>query len=84
MGSRIVAALFAEGRLGQENFHGVWGGLRFYFGQKDKTLIRRNREDDPADWGTGIGGTSNGGSSTPGPTGSGHSGGSGNTCPPLC
>jgi len=23
----------------------VWGGLRVYLGQKDKTLIRRHRED---------------------------------------
>jgi hypothetical protein len=26
----------------------VLAGLRFYFGQRDKTLIARNRQDDPA------------------------------------
>jgi hypothetical protein len=24
--------------------------LRFYFGQKDKTLIQRHRQDDPIEW----------------------------------
>jgi hypothetical protein len=42
-----MGALFAEGRIGSGNNHGIWAGLRFYFGQKNKTLIRRNREDDP-------------------------------------
>ena len=42
--------LFAEGRIGEGDFHGVWGGLKVYFGQKDKPLIRRHREDDPKDW----------------------------------
>jgi hypothetical protein len=46
-GSGRMASLFAEGRFGEGNNHGVWGGLRIYFGQRDKTLIRRNREDDP-------------------------------------
>jgi len=46
----VMAALFAEGRVGEDDDHGVWGGLRFYFGQKDKTLIRRHREDDPVNW----------------------------------
>jgi hypothetical protein len=43
-------ALFAEARVGEGDFHGVWGGLKVYFGQKDKPLIRRHREDDPKDW----------------------------------
>jgi hypothetical protein len=63
MSHGVMAALFAEGRLGESGTSGVWGGLRFYFGQKDKTLIRRNREDDPDDY-FGIG-TPGGGSSTP-------------------
>ena len=42
-----MAALFAEGDAGEGWYHGVWVGLRIYFGQKDKTLIRRHREDDP-------------------------------------
>jgi hypothetical protein len=51
MGGGRMAALFVEGRLGESDHHGIWGGLRFYFGQKDKSLIRRHREDDPwTDW----------------------------------
>ena len=33
-----MASLFAEGRIGEDDYHGVWGGVRFYFGQNDKTL----------------------------------------------
>lgn len=50
LGHGIMASLFAEGLVGENSFHGGWGGLRFYFGEKDKTLIRRHREDDPTDW----------------------------------
>jgi hypothetical protein len=67
MSGGVMAALFAEGRVGEGSFHGVWGGVRFYFGQKDKTLIRRHREDDPIDWGNSFGPTQNGGSTTPTP-----------------
>jgi hypothetical protein len=45
-----MGALFVEGRIGEEDFKGVWGGLRFYTGQKDKTLIQRHRQDDPIEW----------------------------------
>lgn len=62
MRNGVMAALFAEGRVGEDNFRGVWGGIKFYFGQKDKTLILRNREDDPTDWGSDFGGNSNTGS----------------------
>lgn len=55
----------AEGRVGEDSYHGVWGGVRFYFGQKDKTLIRRHREDDPTNWNNGADSTFNGGSQTP-------------------
>ena len=49
VGRGAMASLFAEGRVGEgHNNYGVWGGIRFYFGQHDKSLIRRNREDDPA------------------------------------
>jgi hypothetical protein len=65
MNHGVMAALFAEGRIGESNVSGVWGGLRFYFGQKDKTLIRRHREDDPTDWTVGNNGSSNTGTSTP-------------------
>jgi hypothetical protein len=68
VGHGVMAALFAEGRVGERDYHGVWGGVRFYFGQKDKTLIRRHREDDPNDWNVGIDGASNTGSTTVPPT----------------
>jgi hypothetical protein len=72
----VMAALFVEGRIGEDDYHGVWGGIRFYFGQKDKSLIRRHREDDPTDWETGMG-ASNSGSSSPVPSSQGTK-----TCPP--
>ena len=49
---RLMASAFVEGRLGSGEFQGVWGGLRVYFGQKDKTLIQRHRQDDPGAWDT--------------------------------
>jgi hypothetical protein len=57
MSRGTMASLFVEGRVGESDFHGVWAGLRFYFGQKDKSLMRRHREDDPTDWNVGIDGT---------------------------
>jgi hypothetical protein len=70
IGHGVMAALFAEGRIGEGDNHGVWGGIRFYFGQKDKTLIRRQREDDPNDWNDGgvDGGSSTGSTTTTPPT----------------
>jgi len=53
IGGGAMGALFVEGRYGEDNTTGVWGGIRFYFGQKDKSLIRRHREDDPYDWNPG-------------------------------
>ena len=48
IGGGRMAALFTEARLGEgSGNYGVWGGMRFYFGQSDKSLIRRQREDDP-------------------------------------
>lgn len=41
--------LFAEGHVG-EHASSVWAGLRIHFGNSGKTLIRRNREDDPNVW----------------------------------
>lgn len=49
-GGGTMAALFAEGRFSGD-VTGVWGGLRFYVGQKDKSLIARHRQDDPPKWG---------------------------------
>ncbi|MEP0519976.1 MAG: hypothetical protein ABJO09_01390 [Hyphomicrobiales bacterium] len=42
-------ALFAEGRIGEDDYKGAWAGVRMYLGD-DKSLIRRHREDDPTDW----------------------------------
>ena len=47
----VMMTGFAEARIGENQFHGLWGGLRFYFGQKDKPLIARHRQDDPNLWG---------------------------------
>ena len=43
-------SLFAEGRIGEDDFVSVWAGLRVYLSAENKTLIRRHREDDPFDW----------------------------------
>lgn len=39
-------SLFAEARIGENDYQAAWGGVRFYFGE-DKSLMRRHREDDP-------------------------------------
>lgn len=65
MSHGVMAALFAEARVGEKSDHGAWGGVRFYFGQKDKSLIRRHREDDPTNWNNGADSTYNGGSQMP-------------------
>jgi hypothetical protein len=65
LGFGRMGSAFVEGRVGESAASGVWGGLRFYFGEKDKPLIRRHREDDPQDLNNG--GVSNPGSSTPVP-----------------
>lgn len=45
--STTMAAVFVEGTLGGSDSTGVWGGLRFYFGEHRKPLIERHRRDDP-------------------------------------
>jgi hypothetical protein len=81
----IMAALFTEARIGQGTEHGVWGGLRFYFGRKDKSLIRRHREDDPTNWNNGPDSTfAGGGQTTTPPAGGGGGGGGPPVCPPHC
>jgi hypothetical protein len=50
LGRGVMASAFVEGNVGEHDFHGVWGGLRFYFGASDKTLIARHRQDDPNIW----------------------------------
>jgi hypothetical protein len=51
----LATTLFAEGRLAEGNASGVWGGMRYYFGHKGKSLIKRNREnDDPPGWNSNL------------------------------
>jgi hypothetical protein len=40
-----LGSFFVEGRVGEDNFKSIWAGLRVYFGQNGKSLIRRHRED---------------------------------------
>jgi len=47
LGGGRMAALFAQGVIAGGGKNAVLGGLRIYFGQHDKTLIDRNRQDDP-------------------------------------
>ena len=49
--SGLIATGFVEGRIGEHDFQGIWGGLKLYFGQRDKPLIDRHRQDDPTAWG---------------------------------
>jgi hypothetical protein len=51
LGRGVLGSAFVEARVGEDDFHGVWGGLRFHFGAKDKPLIARHRQDDPNIWG---------------------------------
>jgi hypothetical protein len=51
LAGRFKASAFIEARAGESNFNGIWGGLKFYFGAKDKPLIARHRQDDPNIWG---------------------------------
>ena len=39
-------SLFVDGDIGEDGYYRVTSGVRFYFGP-EKTLIRRQREDDP-------------------------------------
>jgi hypothetical protein len=50
LGHGLMASAFVEGRVGEQDFHGIWGGLKLYFGQSDKPLIARHRRDDPPVW----------------------------------
>lgn len=50
LANKFKATAFFEARVGEGEFHGIWGGLKFYFGQKDKPLIARHRQDDPNIW----------------------------------
>jgi hypothetical protein len=41
-------SIFAEGRVGDNDYAAAWAGVRLYLGAGQKSLIRRHREDDPA------------------------------------
>ncbi|WP_193763148.1 collagen-like protein [Methylorubrum sp. Q1] len=43
--SPVGVSVFAEGRVGERDYRAGLGGLRVYFGQEDKSLLRRQRED---------------------------------------
>ena len=47
LGEGRTAALFTEGLIGERGNNAIFGGLRIYFGQRDKTLMERHRQDDP-------------------------------------
>ena len=47
LGNGIMGSAFVEGRVGEDDFHGVWGGLQFHFGPTGKTLMARERQGDP-------------------------------------
>lgn len=40
-------SLFAKAAVGSKDYATLFGGVRIYFGDADKSLIRRHREDDP-------------------------------------
>lgn len=43
-------AAFAEGRIGERDYKAALVGVKVYFGQRDKSLIARHRQDDPPAW----------------------------------
>lgn len=47
-GSATVASLFVDGAYGWNKSSTIMGGLKIYFGNSDKSLKRRHREDDPS------------------------------------
>ncbi len=48
----VLGSAFIEGRVGENDASGVWGGLKLYFGPTDKPLIARHRTEDPNNWNT--------------------------------
>jgi hypothetical protein len=46
-GDNIAPSAFVAGAYGWNNSSNIMAGIRVYFGNHDKTLIRRQREDDP-------------------------------------
>jgi hypothetical protein len=50
LGGGYMGSAFVEGRVGEGEDRGVWGGLKLYFAPTDKPLIARHRRDDPVNW----------------------------------
>ena len=46
-GGNIAPSAFVSADYGWNNSSNIMAGIRVYFGNHDKTLIRRQREDDP-------------------------------------
>lgn len=46
-GGNIAPSAFLSAAYGWNNSSNIMAGIRIYFGNHDKTLIRRQREDDP-------------------------------------
>ncbi len=46
-GGNIAPSAFISAAYGWNNSSNIMAGIRIYFGNHDKTLIRRQREDDP-------------------------------------
>lgn len=46
-GGNIAPSAFISGAYGWNNSSNIMAGIRIYFGNHDKSLIRRHREDDP-------------------------------------
>lgn len=46
-GNATAAALFVDGAYGWDRGSMIMGGAKIYFGNSDKSLKRRHREDDP-------------------------------------
>jgi len=47
-GGKIAPSAFVSAAYGWNNSSSIMAGIRVYFGNHDKSLIRRQREDDPA------------------------------------
>ena len=49
-GQKQMMSAFFEARVGENDFRGIYGGLKMYFGERSKPLIKRHRQDDPEIW----------------------------------
>lgn len=76
LGGGRMASLFGQARFAEGGHNAALGGVRVYFGQRDKTLIDRHRQDDPAAFG--------GAHSWDHPQPCGLPGLSPHPCPPAC